>query len=126
MIGHPMALLKPAISVVEERQVDGVAILVIERELMEPGECPLRDRIDALVDRDCLHILVDLRLVPDLDSSDIGRLIRAHHSVRRAGGRVRLYNVGSRVATLLEMTRLNTVFDIHPTEDAALAAVRDP
>lgn len=126
MIGHPMALLKPAISVVEERQVDGVAILAIERELMEPGECPLRDRIDALVDRDCLHILVDLRLVPDLDSSDIGRLIRAHHSVRRAGGRVRLYNLGSRVATLLEMTRLNTVFDIHPTEDAALAAVRDP
>jgi anti-sigma B factor antagonist len=126
MIGHPMALLKPAISVVEERQVDGVAILAIERELLEPGECPLRDRIDALVDRDCLHILVDLRLVPDLDSSDIGRLIRAHHSVRRAGGRVRLYNVGSRVATLLEMTRLNTVFDIHPTEDAALAAVRDP
>lgn len=121
-----MALLKPAISVVEERQVDGVAILAIERELMEPGECPLRDRIDALVDRDCLHILVDLRLVPDLDSSDIGRLIRAHHSVRRAGGRVRLYNLGSRVATLLEMTRLNTVFDIHPTEDAALAAVRDP
>jgi anti-sigma B factor antagonist len=126
MIGHPMALLKPAISVVEERQVDGVAILAIERELLEPGECPLRDRIDALVDRDCLHILVDLRLVPDLDSSDIGRLIRAHHSVRRAGGRVRLYNLGSRVATLLEMTRLNTVFDIHPTEDAALAAVRDP
>lgn len=121
-----MALLKPAISVVEERQVDGVAILAIERELMEPGECPLRDRIDALVDRGCLHILVDLRLVPDLDSSDIGRLIRAHHSVRRAGGRVRLYNLGSRVATLLEMTRLNTVFDIHPTEDAALAAVRDP
>ena len=124
MIQPSMALLKPGLSVIEQREVDGVAILSVERDLMEAGECPLKDRIDALVARGCPHVLIDLHHVLDMDSSDIGRLIRAHHSMRRAGGLVRLCNVGSKVATLLERTRLNTVLDIHPTEEAALAAVR--
>ncbi len=119
-----MVLLRPSLCVVEEREIDGVAVLSIERDLMPPDECPLRDRVDALVELGRLDVLIDLRHCPDMDSSDIGRLIRAHHSVRRAGGRVRLFGVETRVATLLEMTRLNTVLDVHPTEEAALAAVR--
>jgi anti-sigma B factor antagonist len=124
-MNHPsMALLRPSLCVVEEREIDGVTVLSIGRDLMPPDECPLRDRIDVLVELGRFDVLIDLRHCLDMDSSDIGRLIRAHHSMRKAGGLVRLCNVGSNVTTLLEMTRLNTVLDIHPTEEAALAAVR--
>ena len=33
------------------------------------------------------HILIDLKTLPNLDSTELGRLIRCHLAVRQAGGR---------------------------------------
>jgi anti-sigma B factor antagonist len=107
----------------QERNIDGVTILTVERGLKGTLESLLKERIDALVREGCLQIVVDLKQVPYLDSSDIGRLIRSHLSVRRAGGRVRLCNLSERVLAVLEMTRLNTVLELFATEEEALASI---
>ncbi|HYK90368.1 MAG TPA: STAS domain-containing protein [Acidobacteriota bacterium] len=110
--------------VLHERIVEGVVIISVERELKGQGETALRERLDRLVCQGHLQILIDLRAVPYLNSMEIGRLIRSHISVRRAGGRVRLCNLSEKVMTLMRLTRLDTVLDIYSTEEAALAAVQ--
>ncbi len=107
-----------------ERTVDGVIILSVEHELKGPGETALRERLDGLVRQGHLQILIDLSPVPYMSSTEIGRLIRAHISVRQAGGRIRLYNLSEKVMSVLRLTRLDTVLDIYGTEKEALGAVR--
>ena len=83
-------------SVIREKNVDGVIVLSVERALKGTGEISLRERIDDLVRDGRLQILIDLRNVPNMDSTELGRLIRAHLSVRQAGGRVRVCNVSAK------------------------------
>ena len=110
--------------VLRERIADGVIILSLEKELKGEGEAALRARLEELVRQGHLQILVDLRHVPHMDSTEVGRLIRSHISVRQAGGRVRLCNLSERVMTLMKLTRLDTVLDLYATEEEALAAFR--
>ena len=107
---------------IREKEVAGVIVLAVDGALKGTREISLRERIDELVLEGRLQILIDMRDVPFVDSSELGRLIRAHLSVRKAGGRVRLCNVPERVLTLLKITHLDTVLDLYSTEEEALAA----
>jgi anti-sigma B factor antagonist len=109
-------------SVIREKNVDGVIVLSVERSLKGTGEISLRERIDDLVRDGRRQILIDLRNVPNMDSTELGRLIRAHLSVRQAGGRVRVCNVSQRILSLLKFTHLDTVLDLYSTEEQALNA----
>jgi len=106
-----------------ERIVSGVVILSLRRSLRGHGEAGLRDRIDEWVRLGRSQILIDLAEVPFVDSTELGRLIRCHLSVRQAGGRVRLFNVSEPVRGLIRLSRLETVLDLYSTEEEALAAV---
>lgn len=107
-----------------ERIVEGVIILSVEKELKGEGEAALRERLDALVRQGHLQILINLRDVPHVDSTELGRIIRSHISIRKAGGRVRLCNLSERVMTLMKLTHLDTVLEIYGTEEEALDAFR--
>ena len=113
-----------AAAAIHERNVDGVVVLAVARDLKGPAEQTLKERIDCLVQEGHRQVLVDLTHLPYLDSTGLGRLIRAHIAVRQAGGRVRLCNVSPRIMELLKRTRLDTVLDIYETEAEALSAVR--
>jgi anti-sigma B factor antagonist len=108
----------------QERQVGDVTILTVEQGLKGPLESYLKTRIDDLVREGRIHIVVDLKLVPYVDSSDIGRIIRAHLSARQAGGRVRLCNLSERVMAVMKMTRLDTVLEIYENEADATSNLR--
>jgi anti-sigma B factor antagonist len=107
----------------QERNINGVTILTVEQGLKGALESLLKDRIDDLVQEERLQIIVDLKQVPYIDSSDIGRIIRAHLSVRRAGGRVRLCNLSEKVLAVLKLTRLDTILDLYQNEEEALAGI---
>ena len=114
----------PAGSPIVERVVEGVVILCPERGMKGEVENELKERIDVLVREGRLEILIDLQHMPRVDSSELGRLIRSHISVRQAGGKVRLCNISEKVMMLLRMTRLDTVLDLHGTEEEALDSIR--
>ncbi len=114
----------PAERVFEERIVDGVIILCPERGLKGEAEHLLKERIDALVHDGRLEILIDMKHMPRIDSSELGRLIRSHISARHAGGKVRLCGISDKVMILMKMTRLDTVLDLHVTEEDALRCIR--
>jgi anti-anti-sigma factor len=96
----------PPTSVLDERIVEGGG-------LRGSGEATLRDRLDTLVRQGRLDVLINLRHMPYVDSAELGRLIRAHLSVRQAGGRVKLCGISEKVMSLLRLTRLDTVLDLY-------------
>jgi anti-sigma B factor antagonist len=112
-----------ATDIIQEREVGEITILALDRRLKGSLESLLKERIDALVRKGRLQIVVDLKQVPYVDSSEIGRLIRAHISVRQAGGRVRLCNLSEKVSAVLRIGKLDTVLDLYETEEAALASI---
>ena len=59
-----------------------------------------------------------------IDSSGMGELVRVYTSIRNQGGEMKLMNLSRRVQDLLQMTRLNAVFQIEDTQAAAIDSFR--
>ncbi len=73
-----------------------------------------------------IHITPDavlnLSQVQAMDSAGIGALVRLYVEAHVAGGRMRLSNVPPQIRGLLKVAMLTSVIQIHPTEEAAVAA----
>jgi anti-sigma B factor antagonist len=97
-----------------------VASLRGEIDLHNSGE--LRDAIlSLLTPTPPPKLILNLTEVPYMDSSGIAVLVEALGRVRRAGGRVFLTNLQTRVKSILEIARLHTLFIVAPDEQTALA-----
>ena len=87
---------------------------------MDQAAQHLKDKINSLVSQQRTEIVVNLRKVPYIDSGGLGQLVASFASVRKAGGVLKLLNVGSRNSDLLSITRLVTVFESFDSETEAV------
>ncbi|MGD8395300.1 MAG: STAS domain-containing protein [Candidatus Eiseniibacteriota bacterium] len=67
-------------------------------------------------------ILIDLSGVDWINSTGLGILISAAHTVKRDGGALKLCRISSRVESILMVTRLNMIFETYDNEAQALAS----
>ncbi len=67
-------------------------------------------------------IVVDLSAVPYMDSSGLATLVEAMQSSRKGGGQLFLCALGDRVRSIFSIAKLESVFKIVPSVEAALAA----
>ena len=67
-------------------------------------------------------VVIDLAGVAYLDSTGIGELVGAHSAAGAAGARIKLARLPEKVANLLRLTRLSTVFQIHEEVEEAAGA----
>lgn len=72
--------------------------------------------------QDTGQVIIHLGEVSYIDSTGLGMLAFLCVSARKLSGDVKLVAPSAQVADVLETTMLGTVFDVHPTEQAALAA----
>jgi anti-sigma B factor antagonist len=116
------------------------------------GSDQFRQAIRDLVAQGSKDILLNLEDVSYIDSSGLGELVLGHGTVtqkicdacgasifqdedgqwepcprcsatgRSTWGRLKLTNLNSQVRELLEFSHLNTVFDIHDSEEEAIAS----
>lgn len=75
----------------------------------------------AVLARRPQRVVVDLSGVPYMDSSGIASLVKLLSRARRQDTAVVLAALNDRTRGLLEITRLDTVFEIRPTVKEALA-----
>jgi anti-anti-sigma factor len=76
-------------------------------------------RIQALL-RDGYHdLLVDLRQVPRIDSRGVRALVRGHTTAQRLHASFRLACPGEHIRDVLQLARLDSIFTIYDTFDAA-------
>jgi anti-sigma B factor antagonist len=102
------------------RLVGGVTIVDLRgRIVLGEGSAGVGDLVRDLIKEGNNKILLNLRDVDYIDSSGLGELVNAFTIMRSQGGELKLLNLTKRVRTLLQITKLLTVFDI--TDDEAIS-----
>ena len=105
------------------REVGGVTIIDLDgRITLGEGSSLLRDLVREKVDAGHKKILMNLAGINYVDSTGLGELVSAYRLVKSQGGELKLLNLNKKVSDLLQITRLNAVFDIHNDEAQALAS----
>lgn len=64
--------------------------------------------------------VVNLHHLAFIDSVGIGEIVRSFTHLARQGGALKLCAVGPRVAEVLEVTHLDSIIHIYPTEEDAV------
>jgi anti-sigma B factor antagonist len=86
------------------------------------GTSLLRDQVEELAASGPRWILLNMTDVTYIDSAGIGTLVEARNTILKAGGEMKLLNLGKRAHQLLQITKLYTVFEVFEDEGAATAS----
>jgi anti-sigma B factor antagonist len=101
---------------------DGATIIVPEGDIDLARSPVLRNSIRQAQNAKPQRLIVDLGLVDYMDSSGVATLVEALQVARRSNTKVILCGMKDRVRSIFEIARLDTVFTIVPSRDAALTA----
>lgn len=107
----------------EERRGDVSILHLPQRLTLGDAVQELQQTARQLAEKGTRGVVIDLASVSYVDSAGIGALVSAYSTVRSSGGSLALANVGKRVADLLQITKLYTVFSVYASVDEAVAAV---
>ena len=106
---------------IEERPSGDVTIVDLTgRLVLGDGDALLRDKVNSLLHQGRKQLVVNLGGVPYIDSAGLGEIVRSYTTVRKQGGDLKLLNLTSKIADLLSITKLLTVFETFDSEQAAL------
>ena len=106
---------------ITERVVDTVTILDVSGKLtIGEGAQMLKDKSESLVFQGRNRVIVNLADVAYIDSGGLGQLVACYTTLAKAGGRLKLLNVGKRNHDLLSITKLLTVFETYEAEGEAV------
>jgi len=75
----------------------------------------------AAMDAGAKDIILNLSKVTMMDSSGIGTMIRCYSAISANGGKMKVVGANSTVRQAFKITRLDSVFEFHDTEETALA-----
>jgi len=105
----------------EVRWVGRSAVVAVEGDIDLGRSARFQMSLLAVMDDRPERIIIDLSDVPYMDSAGVASLVKLLARTRRQGVPMRLTGLCERVRSIFEITRLDGVFDIYPTEEEALA-----
>jgi anti-sigma B factor antagonist len=105
------------------RDDGSVTILGVSGDLVigEP-EASFKKAVTRLLEQGKIRLLVDLSRTTFVDSSGLGALVRALTLAQKDGGATKLYGAGPQIRKLLEMTKLDSVFEMHDDLETAVSS----
>jgi len=107
-----------------DRVVDGVDVVAIEGRIVLGEESnALREKVKSLLASGKKKIVLDMQNVSYIDSSGLGSLVASHTSAKSQGAALKLSHLGTKFQEILQVTKLYTVFEVYPTEAAAIASL---
>ena len=105
------------------RDVGDVTVIDMDgRVTLGEGSALLRDLVREKLGKGRRKIVLNLAGISYIDSTGLGELVSGYRMIKSEGGELKLLNLNNKVAELLEITRLYTVFDIHNQEAEAVAS----
>jgi anti-sigma B factor antagonist len=108
---------------ITDRVVDGVAVEELEGRIVLGEESnALREKVKSLLAAGQTKIVLNMDNVTYIDSSGLGTLVASHTSSKALGGTLKLANLGSKFQEILQVTKLVTIFEVYPSEAAAIAS----
>jgi len=102
-------------------EVEGVVVLTLTgRLVLGPSLTRFRETMRELMERGKMNILLNMKEVLHVDSSGLGELVTAYTTLKRRGGRLKLLKLNARGESLMQLTKLYTVFEVFTDEDEAV------
>jgi anti-sigma B factor antagonist len=103
------------------RRVGDVAVVDLDgRITLGESTGLLRDNFRQLLAQGTKKIVLNLAGVSYMDSAGLGELVGAYTTAKNQGGGVKLLNAQKRLRDLLQITKLQTVFDTYDDEQQAV------
>jgi anti-sigma B factor antagonist len=105
-----------------EQKGDVRIVRVKEAKLTYPVLSSFFVEVRQIVEHGARQLVIDLGKVTYIDSASIGCLMDIHRLLRDRDGAVKLSGLQPRVETMLSMTGVHKIVDVHREEAEALAA----
>lgn len=106
------------------RQVENVSIIDFSGRITLGDESDLlRDTLTREVERGHKSLLLNLQEVSYCDSAGLGELVGCYAAITRRGGVLKLLNVPKKIRDILQVTRLDGLFEVCTDEAAAVKAL---
>jgi len=106
---------------ITDRLVEGVAVLALDGRIVLGEESnALREKVKSLLAAGQKKVVLNMENVTYIDSAGLGSLVASHTSAQAQGASLKLSHLGSKFQEILQVTRLITVFDVYPSEAAAV------
>ena len=111
---------------VHTRKLGNVAVVSVQGRIVNGETASLREEVGS--QSTVNTVLLDLGRVSTIDASGLGLMLEMREQAQSKGMRFKLMNVTRLVGRVLEVTKLDSVFEISPTAEPmpALARARAP
>ena len=105
------------------RHVGDVSVVDVRGKItLGDGDMVLRQRVSELLERKPPYILLNLAQVSYMDSCGLVELISCQRRARKSKAEIKLLSPSPKVGRLLEMTRLDQVFETFRDEKEAVGS----
>jgi anti-sigma B factor antagonist len=102
---------------------EGIEILTLDGELTFGQEdLDFRKELDRLVHAGKINAVLNLSRLSKLDTTGLGTLLFATEELRKAGGKLAVFNLKQSHIEMLVEARLETAMEVFRTEQDALAS----
>ncbi|MCX6139810.1 MAG: STAS domain-containing protein [Candidatus Kapabacteria bacterium] len=106
---------------ISEKMVGEVLVVILSGQYTGGEEFDaFQDSLQRAVSKGIQRVVVDLGRVTYTNSSFVGGLLAAHTSLSRKGGEIFLCDVPEALLKILQVTRLDNVFEMYASVDEAL------
>lgn len=106
-------------------QQEGITIFKLEGEIIDKNQTTeFIEQINKLIASGKKHIVLELSGLRYMNSSGLNILVNVLTKARNVGGDVSVCNLSEKVKQLLVVTKLDTIFHILPTVEAAIEKLK--
>jgi anti-sigma B factor antagonist len=108
------------------KKIDHVVhVEFIDRNILDEANIKLieEDILKIIEAESQPKMVISFADVEHLSSAALGTLITVNNKIKARSGKLRLSNIDPQILEVFVITRLNKLFDIHPTSEAALKSL---
>jgi anti-anti-sigma factor len=105
---------------VHTRKLGNVAVVSVQGRIVNGETASLRHEVDS--QSRVNTVLLDLARVSTIDASGLGVMLELREHAEQNGTRLKLMNATKLVRRVLEVTKLDSVFEITPAVEPLVAA----
>jgi anti-sigma B factor antagonist len=100
------------------------AILHLEGKIIGDGVAQFKQAIEEQINSNINWLILDLSGVPLMDSSALGTIIMAFLRLKEKKGKIVLIYAQKSILEILNITKLNSLFEIYDNMQMAIDAVK--
>jgi len=111
---------------VKMKNKDKIWTATIDGPIKSGMEFELADNLEkVLKDGEVPKLIIDMKLVPYINSAALGIFLNVYREIEKRNGRFALCAISNDVDNLLDITKLESVFEIFKTADDAQDSFED-